>query len=31
VFQHVPTVLLQMVETLPPSERGAGGFGSTGT
>lgn len=31
VFQYVPAVLLETVEALPPSERGTGGFGSTGT
>jgi deoxyuridine 5''-triphosphate nucleotidohydrolase (dut) len=30
VFQYVPRVALVEVEELPPSERGAGGFGSTG-
>nr|PZM99538.1 MAG: dUTP diphosphatase [Pseudomonadota bacterium] len=30
VFQQVPRVTLVEVEELPPSERGAGGFGSTG-
>lgn len=30
VFQVVPRVELVEVEELPPSERGAGGFGSTG-
>jgi len=31
VFQRVEAVELQEVAELPPSERGAGGFGSTGT
>jgi dUTP diphosphatase len=31
VFQHVETVRLEPVAALPPSERGTGGFGSTGT
>lgn len=31
VFQRVETVELVEVAELPPSERGAGGFGSTGT
>lgn len=31
IFQQVPTVLLETVEALPPSPRGDGGFGSTGT
>ena len=30
VFQRVAVVELETVDTLPPSERGAGGFGSTG-
>jgi len=30
VFQYVPRVTLVEVEELPPSDRGAGGFGSTG-
>jgi len=30
VFQYVPRVALVEVEELPPSDRGAGGFGSTG-
>lgn len=31
VFQRVATVELEMVDALPPSARGTGGFGSTGT
>ncbi|HKW40447.1 MAG TPA: dUTP diphosphatase [Gemmatimonadales bacterium] len=31
VFQRVETIELAEVAELPPSERGAGGFGSTGT
>jgi len=31
VFQRVEQVHLETVTTLPPSDRGAGGFGSTGT
>jgi dUTP pyrophosphatase len=31
VFQKVEQVHLMAVESLPPSARGAGGFGSTGT
>ena len=31
VFQRVAAVELETVEALPPSPRGAGGFGSTGT
>ena len=31
VFQRVAMVELEAVDALPPSERGAGGFGSTGT
>lgn len=31
VFQRVAAVELEMVDALPPSVRGAGGFGSTGT
>lgn len=31
VFQRVAAVELETVDTLPPSARGAGGFGSTGT
>ena len=30
VFQRVETVALEEVVELPPSERGGGGFGSTG-
>ena len=30
VFQRVEVVQLEAVEALPPSERGGGGFGSTG-
>lgn len=30
VFQYVPRVALVEVEELPPSDRGTGGFGSTG-
>jgi dUTP pyrophosphatase len=30
VIQAVGSVVLEAVETLPPSERGTGGFGSTG-
>jgi dUTP pyrophosphatase len=30
VFQRVATVELETVDALPPSARGAGGFGSTG-
>jgi dUTP pyrophosphatase len=30
VIQAVASVVLEAVETLPPSERGTGGFGSTG-
>jgi dUTP pyrophosphatase len=30
VFQRVAEVRLEAVEVLPPSERGSGGFGSTG-
>ena len=31
VFQRVEDVRLEAVDELPPSERGGGGFGSTGT
>lgn len=31
VFQRVENVRLEAVDELPPSERGGGGFGSTGT
>ena len=31
VFQRVAAVELEMVDALPPSGRGTGGFGSTGT
>ncbi len=31
VFQRVAAVELEMVDALPPSPRGTGGFGSTGT
>ena len=31
VFQRVAAVELEMVDALPPSARGTGGFGSTGT
>jgi len=31
VFQRVEDVRLEAVDELPPSERGVGGFGSTGT
>jgi len=30
VFQRVEDVELHVTDALPPSERGAGGFGSTG-
>ena len=31
VFQRVPEVVLETVDVLPPSGRGTGGFGSTGS